>query len=403
MHCDGRQPGGPMGAPRVVRLLSLGALYLLLTPPAAAQTNQRLSAFKSETALHDYFRDIVRARLKYLDEQEKKRCGNQELTIARKKSRLPATIVTGLVRDSRGKTPVHGARIWGDRDRSMHTGPDGRFRLVIPIRDPKQPAQVDIRAIGYGARSFQVRAGDSVEVLAPMCPIPFHLEETVVTGSGNPSVTSIQHTGVDEGGIVKLHGNHLVILRRGRLFTVAVGDSELRPVAAVNAFDPDLDPQSTYYDEMLIYRDKVVVVGYSYRRTTTELGIFRIDAQGGLRYLTTYQLRSHDYYSARNYASRLIGSRLVFYTPFYLGLDLKDPLGVLPAMRRWGNEKDKGRFERLVTPQTVFRTDWQPSPRETVVVHTVTVCNLDADPLPCTASAIIGGADRSFYVSPDRK
>src|SRR5687767_848141 len=138
-----------MGAPRLVRLLSLGALYLLLTPPVTAQTNQRLSAFRSETALHNYFRDIVRDRLKYLDDQE--------LTITRKKSRLPATIVTGLVRDSRGKAPVHGARIWGDRDRSTQTGPNGRFRLVIPIRDPKQPAQVDIRAIGYGARSFQVR------------------------------------------------------------------------------------------------------------------------------------------------------------------------------------------------------------------------------------------------------
>src|SRR6185503_12065995 len=34
------------------------------------------------------------------------------------------------------------------------------------------------------------------------------------------SVTNVQHAGVDEGGIVKLHGEHLVILRRGRLFTV---------------------------------------------------------------------------------------------------------------------------------------------------------------------------------------
>jgi hypothetical protein len=389
-----------MGAPRVVRLLSLGALYLLLSPSATAQTNQRLSAFKSETALENYFRDIVRARLKYLEEQEKRRCGNQELTIARKKSGLPATIVTGLVRDSRSKTPVHGARIWGDRDRSTYTGPDGRFRLVFPIRDPKQPAQVDIRAIGYGARSFQVRAGDSVEVLAPMCPIPFHLEETVVTGGGNQSVTNIQHAGVDEGGIVKLHGSHLVILRRGRLFTVAVGDSELRPVAAVDAYDPSLDPEDTEYDEMLIYRDKVIVLGVSYARTTAELGIFRIDAQGGLRYLTTYQFKAHDYYSSRNYASRLIGSRLVFYTPYYLGVNLTDPLSVMPAIRRWGVLKDKVRFEPLVTPQSFYRTEWRPSPREWVVVHTVTECDLDYEPLRCTASAVTGGADRSFYVSP---
>jgi uncharacterized secreted protein with C-terminal beta-propeller domain len=33
------------------------------------------------------------------------------------------------------------------------------------------------------------------------------------------ALTNVQHAGVDEGGIVKLHGDHLVILRRGRLFT----------------------------------------------------------------------------------------------------------------------------------------------------------------------------------------
>jgi hypothetical protein len=388
-----------MGAPRVVRLLSVGALYLLLSPPATAQSNVRLTSFESESALNNYFRDIVRDRLKYIQDQEKKRCGNHELTITRKKSGLPATIVTGLVQDSRGKTPLHGALILA-RNLATRTGPDGHFRLDVPTPDPKQPTQISIRAIGYSARSFQVRAGDSLEVLAPMCVIPFHLEEKVVTASGDPSITNVQHAGVDEGGIVKLHGNHLVILRRGRLFTVAIGDTTLRPVAAVDAYDPSLSPEGTEYDEMLIYRDKVLVLGVSYARTTAELGIFRIDAQGGLRYLTTHQFKAHDYYSSRNYASRLIGSRLVFYTPYYLGINLADPLTVLPAIRRWGVLKDKAPFERLVTPQTFYRTDWRPSPREWVVVHTVTECDLDSEPLRCTASAVTGGADRSFYVSP---
>src|SRR5436190_7643256 len=38
------------------------------------------------------------------------------------------------------------------------------------------------------------------------------------------SVTNTQEAGVDEGGIVKLHGDHLVVLRRGRLFTIRVGE-----------------------------------------------------------------------------------------------------------------------------------------------------------------------------------
>src|SRR5258708_36462237 len=52
------------------------------------------------------------------------------------------------------------------------------------------------------------------------------------------SVTNVQHAGVDEGGIVKLHGNHLVVLRRGRLFTVAIGDGARNPIPRADAFRP---------------------------------------------------------------------------------------------------------------------------------------------------------------------
>jgi len=44
------------------------------------------------------------------------------------------------------------------------------------------------------------------------------------------SITNTQEAGVDEGGIVKLHGDHLVVLRRGRLFTVKIGDGALQPI-----------------------------------------------------------------------------------------------------------------------------------------------------------------------------
>ena len=50
------------------------------------------------------------------------------------------------------------------------------------------------------------------------------------------SVTNVQHAGVDEGGIVKLHGDHLVMLRRGLLFTVAIGDGALKPISTADAF-----------------------------------------------------------------------------------------------------------------------------------------------------------------------
>jgi uncharacterized secreted protein with C-terminal beta-propeller domain len=98
------------------------------------------------------------------------------------------------------------------------------------------------------------------------------------------SVTNVQHAGVDEGGIVKVHGNHLVMLRRGRLFTVAIGDGALEPISAVDAYAPDVDPSGTWYDEMLIAGDTIAVIGYSYSRGGTEVNLFQVDAAGVLSY-----------------------------------------------------------------------------------------------------------------------
>ena len=111
------------------------------------------------------------------------------------------------------------------------------------------------------------------------------------------SVTNVQHAGVDEGGIVKVHGDHLVILRRGRLFTVKLGDGSLQPVSAVDAFGPDIEPTGTWYDEMLVSDDTIVVIGYSYARGGTEVGLFNINDAGQISYRSTYHLRSNDYYS----------------------------------------------------------------------------------------------------------
>src|SRR5262245_34340920 len=51
---------------------------------------------------------------------------------------------------------------------------------------------------------------------APAAPAPSKLASADAAGNAE-SVTNVQVAGVDEGGIVKVHGNHLVMLRRGRL------------------------------------------------------------------------------------------------------------------------------------------------------------------------------------------
>merc|ERR1719215_1289522 len=95
-------------------------------------------------------------------------------------------------------------------------------------------------------------------------------------------------------------------LSPGNASILTIVDGLLRPNASA----------ASWYDELLVYDDTVLVVGYSYaaygsngRRGATELGLFKFDVNAGtLTFRRSYYLRSNDYYSSRNYANRLIGS-----------------------------------------------------------------------------------------------
>ena len=216
--------------------------------------------------------------------------------------------------------------------------------------------------------------------------------------AGDESVTNVQTAGVDEGGIVKVHGEHLVILRRGRLFTVAVGRGDLQPVSVADAYGPGVSPSGAWYDEMLISGDTIVVIGYSYERGGTEIGLFDIGRGGQLAHRGTYHMRSNDYYSSRNYASRLIGSKLVFYTPLNLNQGA-DPFSAFPAVRRWHEGALPEEFKRIAPATRIYRTDEPLDPNAGVVLHSVTTCDLAQAEMRCTASAVLGPAGRVFYVS----
>lgn len=246
-------------------------------------------------------------------------------------------------------------------------------------------------------------------VMAPPSAPGAASEAVVVTGTRapSPSITNTQEADVDEGGIVKVHGNHLVVLRRGRLFTVQLGDRTMRAVDHVDAFPPGTDGDGAWYDEMLVSGDHVIVVGYSYERGGTEINRFRIDAAGRLRYEDSHHLRSNDYYSSSNYASRLIGSQLIFYTP--LDLDPYAPIvAQLPALRRWtGKDLDryaglgKDGFQRITPATRVYVPEpIRRDPEADIsTLHTVTVCDLAAPRLSCRATAVLGSGSRNFYVS----
>ena len=193
--------------------------------------------------------------------------------------------------------------------------------------------------------------------------------------------------------------NRLVILRRGRLFTVDIRDQQLRPISSVDAFGGDIDPRGAWYDEMLISGSTIAVIGYSYARGGTEIGLFEISPAGRLRYKSTYHLRSNDYYSSRNYASRLIGSKLIFYTPLYLNPWSGDPFAQFPALRRWRSGAVAAEFRRIAPATRIYRTDEPLDPYQGVALHTVSVCDLARPELDCESTAVLGAPGRVFYVS----
>jgi hypothetical protein len=266
------------------------------------------------------------------------------------------------------------------------------------VRLAKEQAARGEEFSGTGMNGGVAEAVTMEELPAPAEPEPSAAAD--VSSRSDESVTNVQHAGVDEGGIVKVHGDYLVMLRRGRLFTVAIGDGALRPISAVDAFGPDVDPAGAWYDELLVSGDAVAVIGYSYARGGTEVGLFRIDGAGNLQHRSTYHLRGNDYYSSRNYASRLVDGKLVFYTPSYIGLNAEDPFGEFPAVRRWHRGAGQDEFRRTLSATRVYHPARPLHADDQIALHTVTVCDLEQAEMACEGTAVLGPPGRVFYVSP---
>lgn len=224
----------------------------------------------------------------------------------------------------------------------------------------------------------------------------------VPSGPANSSITNTQIAGVDEGGIVKVSGDHLIVLRRGRLFSISTAHGGLRPVDSIDAFPPGVDPSADWYDEMLVADDLVAVVGYSYRRGGTEINRFRLGPDGRFSFIDAYHLRSNDYYSSSNYASRLIGRTLVIYTPLSFGWDHdRNPLDLLPGLSRWQPDQETARFERLAGPRQIYVPEpiLEGGAKLVQAMHTVQRCDLTAPRLTCDATVVLGPESRTFFVS----
>jgi len=280
------------------------------------------------------------------------------------------------------------------------------------------------RAHGWGASDaiqFAEAGGagqsDTVEPICPeqypdcLAPQSDSAERVVVTGSRipaptNPSITNNQMRGVEEGDIVKQINQYLLVLQDGRIFVIDTRSGRDRRLALTDRMNVYRDPlHDIWYDEMLVFGDRVLITGYSYAERATELSVFRLNAEGRLSREGVFYVSSNDYYDTSNYATRLIGDNLVIYTPFSVA-SMAQATFKWPVVRRWTDHEDYEGATRAERPLFDAAGIYRPVRDERdPLVHSVSVCPLGpADAghdLTCRTTAFVGPNDAQWYVTAD--
>ncbi len=258
-------------------------------------------------------------------------------------------------------------------------------------------------------RRYSHYEADSIAGAAPPPPAPAQApsqqaQANVSTPTG-ASVTNVQTQGVDEGDIVKQLGRFLIVLQDGRLFVVDTAPGGRPGLALASRANVYRDAHNQmWYDEMLVAGNRILVTGYSYREAASEITIFTINDAGQLHREAIYYLSSNDYYSAENYATRLVNGNLVIYTPLNIAYLNPDQPMRWPLIRRWlrdgARQAETTRGKPLFDAHDIFKPI---RPTLAPFVHSVSVCPLgdlrSGDELDCRTTAFVGAAGREFFVS----
>lgn len=206
-------------------------------------------------------------------------------------------------------------------------------------------------------------------------------------------IPSAQQTGGDPRETVGVAADHVVVLRRGRLFTVRAGRDTLQALYSVDAagFPVRL---YTQYDELLVIGEHVVVIGSSMQRNGTELGVFHVAPDGRLTHRGTYSFTSGDRIAWHTYAARVTDGRLVLYAP----LVVRGRESHRPALHRWTADEDSSTHSAPAT--RVYRPAGHVAETDQIQLHTVAVCDLAGDGgLRCELTGVYAPPGRGLYVS----
>ncbi|HZW15928.1 MAG TPA: hypothetical protein VFF66_06700 [Brevundimonas sp.] len=208
--------------------------------------------------------------------------------------------------------------------------------------------------------------------------------------------------GVDAGDMARAVGDHLVILRRGRLFSISTAGDELRVVQSVDAFAPGAMALRDWTRQMFVVGDTVAVVAFSAARGGTEVSRFRVSPAGALSWIDTHQLHRGGSYDPAE--ARVVDGQLIFYVSSDPALEGGgDPLEALPTVGRWSPDRARMAGERMVDAGEVF----VPAPLMATGAGgrlsqvSVTRCDLAAEVFACDATVTLAPWTRQFHVARD--
>lgn len=192
------------------------------------------------------------------------------------------------------------------------------------------------------------------------------------------------------------HGDHLVVLRNGRLTTVRVASGVLEPVTTADALGAGVDTDGMLYYGLQETDEGVRVLAARTEGDITESHVagYRVGADGRMASGGGATLRSAGRLYAGSHLTRHIGDRVVFYEPIEIPLRDPDPTAALPMLR--GAD---GSLVTTVDPRRVYRSiysmNWATNPR----LHVVTVCGPAGAEPACAATALYAPAPRVMHVS----